>query len=74
MEFGIADFGASGIFTVIEFRLDLESVLSGRVGDQVDDDLVADEGATAPVLGDVAEQEGLGVRPIKNFVEGNTDR
>ena len=62
--FSSAIFGASGIFTVIKFRLNLEPLPSGSFADQTDDDLVADERTTAPVLGNMAESATVNLIPL----------
>src|SRR5262245_37186779 len=55
----VADLGARRVSAGVQFGPDGEPLLGGRPRDQVDDDFVADERSTAPVLGDVAEHPML---------------
>jgi hypothetical protein len=48
----------------IQACFDREARLGGRVTGQADDHLVVDEGAPAPVLGDVTEEPVLNLVPL----------
>ena len=48
----------------VESRSDAESLLGGRVRDQIHHDFMADERPAAPVLGDVAEHPMLDLVPF----------
>ena len=48
----------------VEFAQDFQAGLGRRRGDEVDDDLVADQGAGAPVHGDEREQAVLDLVPL----------
>ena len=61
-EFGVGDLDLLGVVVLVEAGVDLQALARRRRGDRVDDDLVADERSSAPVLGDVAEQ------PVFDFV------
>jgi hypothetical protein len=55
----VADDDAFGIAGTVELGSDLEPGSGLGPGDEVDDDLVARQGVTAPVRGDVTEQPVL---------------
>ena len=48
--FGVADRNALGIAAAVEVASDGEAGVGGGGADQLDDDLMADEGLAAPVL------------------------
>ena len=54
-QIGIRDLNASRIGVCVQLALNLQAFRGGRVGNQIHDNLVADERATPPVLCDVAE-------------------
>jgi hypothetical protein len=56
VHFGLTDFHAGQIDTVIEFGVNFQPVDGGGSAYEVDDDLMADQGPAAPVHGDVVEQ------------------
>src|SRR3970282_1181287 len=64
LEFGVADFGSGWIPALVEFRPNLESLLGGGVGDQIDNDFVADQGSASPVLRDVTEHGVFDLVPL----------
>src|SRR5438876_6394063 len=61
-EFGIGDLDAGGIGVGIDFGLNAQAGAGGRVADELDDDLKADEWSSAPILGDMAEH------PVRDLV------
>jgi len=48
-ELGLGDLDADGIGPVVELGLDRQAGVGGGVRDEVDDDVVGEQGATAPV-------------------------
>ena len=52
LHLSIRDFDAGGIGVLVEFAADRETGGGGRCGDQLDNNLVADERFSAPVGGD----------------------
>ena len=48
----------------VEFGSNLQSSLGDHAGDQVDDDVVTDQGLALPVLGDMAEHPMLDLVPF----------
>ena len=64
LEFGIGDFDSLGITALVEFGADLEPLLGGGVGDQVNDDFVAHQRSASPVLGDMAEHAVFDLVPL----------
>ena len=60
----LADLGSAGVGTGVEFRLHFQPFGRGGVGDQVDDDLMAHQRLTAPVLRDVTEEPMLDLVPF----------
>src|ERR1039458_3389593 len=63
-QFFVGDLRAGGVLGRIEFGANLQPGACCGVGDQRDDDLVAHERATAPVLGDVAKHPMLDLVPF----------
>ena len=62
---GVTDLDAFLVGAVIEQAFDLETGRGGRGADQLDDRNAIGERATAPVLGDVAEQAVLDPVPFR---------
>src|SRR4051812_48000693 len=60
----IGDFDASGVLARVELRLDREPGAGANTADELDDGLVIDERATAPVLRDVTEEPVLDLVPL----------
>ena len=71
---GIGDFDACRIGVAIELAAHLEAGVGGGGGDQLDDDLVADEWLAAPVLGDEREQAMLDLVPLAGAGRQVADR
>ncbi len=65
LHLGVGDLDAKGIGTVVQLRPDLETLGPSGRANEVDDGLVIDEGPSAPVLGDVAEQTMLDLVPLR---------
>ena len=63
-EVSVTDDHAFGVGVRIDFRADRQSASCLGVGDELDDDLMADQGATAPVHGDEGEQAVLDLVPL----------
>ena len=63
-QFGFGDFDTAWIARAIEVAGNGESFAGRGGGDQLDDDLMADERLAAPVLGDVGEQSVLDAVPL----------
>ena len=61
---GISDFDAGGVGVGIDLALDLQAGICGRRRDQLNDGLVADQRAPAPVLRDEGEQAMLDLVPF----------
>ena len=61
---GVGHLDAGGIGVLIELAANREAGLGGRRGDQLDDDLVADEWFAAPIAGDEREQAMLDLVPL----------
>src|SRR5277367_5001015 len=61
---GISDFDAGGVGVGIDLALDLQAGICGRGRDQLNDGLVADQRAPAPVLRDEGEQAMLDLVPF----------
>jgi hypothetical protein len=61
---GVGDGPPGRVVVLIEPAPDLEAGLRGRCGDELDDDLVADERLASPVLADRAEQPVLDLVPL----------
>jgi hypothetical protein len=55
----VGDLDAFGVGVRVEAGVHLEAGAGGGCGDEVDDDLVGEEGFAAPVLADEAEQAVL---------------
>src|SRR5436305_1697774 len=72
-ELVIGDPGSGGIGAAVEFRFDAQPCLGRGVADQGDDHLVADQGATPPVLGDMAEHAMLYLVPLRSSWREVTD-
>jgi len=53
-QLGVADFDALGVVALVELGVDAQPGVGRCGGDRVDDDLVADQWAPAPVLDDKA--------------------
>ena len=64
VHFGVADCDAGGVNAVVEFGVYFQPSLGGRGADEIDDDLVAGEGASTPVHGDVVEQSVFDLVPF----------
>ena len=62
---GVADLDLLGVVVFVELGVDLQACAGGRCGDRVDHDLVAGQRASAPGLGDVAEQPMLDLVPLR---------
>ena len=63
-EVGGGDFDAGRIRIGVDLGTDLEAGFGGGGGDQLDDDLMADERFAAPVLGDEREEAVLDLVPL----------
>ena len=63
-EFIGCDRDAGRVAAAVESRADLQSCFGRRVGDEIDDDLVADQWLAAPVLCDVAEHSVFDLVPL----------
>jgi hypothetical protein len=61
---GISDFDAGGVGVGIDLALDLQAGICGGRRDQLNDGLVADQRAPAPVLRDEGEQAMLDLVPL----------
>src|SRR6266436_2974087 len=59
---GHLEAGLIGVF--VQFRANVEPFIGGRAADQVDHDLATDQGATSPVVGDVAEHPMFDLVPL----------
>src|SRR6202167_5132706 len=62
--FCIGHLDAGGIGVLIEFATNLQTCLRRRRGDQLDDDLMADERLAAPVSGNEREEAMLDLVPL----------
>ena len=62
--FGIGNLETGGISVGIDLATDFEAGVGGSGGDQLNDDLMADEGPAAPVLCDQREQAVLDLVPL----------
>ena len=60
----IANFDSGRVRSVVEFGVDLEPLLRCGVGDQVDNDFVANQRTTSPVLRNVAEHAMFDFVPL----------
>ena len=63
-QFIVRDFEASWIKTLVEFGLDLKTLLSRCRRNQVEDDVMTDQGSATPILGDVAKHAMLNLVPL----------
>src|ERR1022692_3702787 len=63
-EFFVVDFGSRRVSTVIHCGMDGQALCGSRSGDEVDDNLEADERFSRPVLADEAEQTMLNLVPL----------
>ena len=63
-EVGGGDFDAGRIRIGVDLGTDLEAGFGGGGGDQLDNDLMADERFAAPVLGDEREEAVLDLVPL----------
>src|ERR1700680_1230641 len=63
-EFLVFDLGSGRVAAGIDFSMNLESLRSGRGGDEIDDHLVAQQRFSAPVLTDETEQPVLDLVPL----------
>jgi hypothetical protein len=63
---GVGDFDTLLVGIVVEPARDGEASISGRVGDQLNDNLMADQWFATPVLSDEGEQAGA-VLPRKRM-------
>lgn len=59
VQFQVGDIDDGGIQAGVQFGPDLQAGGGARVSDQLDDDLVADQGPPAPVLGNMGEHTML---------------
>src|SRR5271165_6462896 len=73
-QFGFGDFDTAWIARAIEVAGNGESFDGRGGGDQLDDDLMADERLAAPVLGDVGEQSVLDAVPLAGAGRQMDDR
>ena len=64
IHFGVGHLDAGRIGVLIELATNLQTGLGRRCGDQLDDDLMADERFAAPVAGDEREQAMLDLVPL----------
>src|SRR6266487_2992296 len=60
----LGDLDAGRVGALVELGLDCQTSLRGGVGDEVDDDVVGDEGSAAPVASNVAEHPMLNLVPL----------
>ena len=63
-EFLVGHLGSGRIAVGIEFGMDLQPFGSGGGGDEIDDDLEADQRLATPVLADETEQPMLDLVPL----------
>ena len=73
-QFLITYSNAFGIDVGIQFGTDGQTALSGRVSDEIDDDLMADQWLSTPVHADVAEHTMLNLIPFARAWREVTDR
>ena len=71
---GVGDFDARRIAVGIDLALHLQAGLGRGGGNQLDDGLVADEGPTAPVLGDERKEAMLDLVPFAGAGRKVADR
>src|SRR5947207_2038271 len=64
IHFGVGHLDAGRIGVLIELATNLQTGLGRRRGDQLDDDLMADERSAAPVAGDEREQAMFDLVPL----------
>ena len=72
-ELCIGDFDARGVLSGIQFGPYYQACLNGRVGDQINDDIVTHQRPTAPVLGNVAEHAMFDLVPFSSSRREMTD-
>jgi hypothetical protein len=74
---GIGDLDALLVSTGVDPAGDGEAGLGAGIGDQLDDDLMADQRLAAPILGDEGEQAVLGAVPLagagRQMADGDGD-
>src|SRR4051794_17582020 len=70
----VADFDLRRILPHVEVRLDSQAGLGGGGADQVDDDLMTDEGATPPVHADMGKESVLDRVPLAGAGRQVADR
>jgi len=63
-EFRVADLCSGGVAPWVQFGADFQTGFGGGVCDQLDDDFMAYQGSSPPVLGDVAEHAMLDLVPL----------
>src|SRR5512144_439220 len=73
-EFLVANLAALRIGVGVEFGLNLQAGGGGGIGNQVDDNLEADQGPPTPVLADVSKQAMLDLIPLARARRQVTDR
>ena len=73
-EFLVANLAALRIGVGVEFGLNLQAGGGRGIGDQVDDDLEADQGPPTPVLADVSKHAMLDLIPLARARRQVTDR
>ena len=64
---GILDLDSGRVLIGVERSAHTQALRGGGAGDQVDDDLVAFERASAPVAGDVTEPESQGCDAFRRY-------
>ena len=63
-QFGVGDLNASRVRIGVKLTLDLQSCCGSGVGNKVDDDLVALQRTTSPVLRNVGEEPMFNLIPL----------
>ena len=76
-ELGLGELDAERIGPFVECGFDGQAGLGGCVRDEVDDDVVGEQGTTSPVLRDVAEHAVLNLVPLtrarRKVANGNAE-
>src|SRR5579871_2577724 len=72
-QFSVGDFDAGWIATCVQFGLDSEAGLGRGGSNQIDDDVMANQGPTTPILGDVTKQTVFNFVPFAGAGRKVTD-
>jgi hypothetical protein len=73
VEYTVGDLDHRWVVSIVELRLDTQSLGGLGIADQVDYDLAADQGSTPPVLRHVAKQAMLDLVPLAGTGREMTD-